>query len=442
MKRYWKIIPAVFTFLCIYSTSVYAQVLDQIIVVIGDDMIKQSDIENQALLLKQQGEPADKCAIFKELVMQKFLVDKARIDSLEVSDNEVNNEIDRRIRIISGNKGGLEQLEAFYGKSELEIRNDWKPVIKDQLMAQKAQNAIIGDVEVSPNDIRAYYTKNSERMPMIPTRYEYAQIVIKPAISEATDKAIRKKVEEIRERAIQGENFSKLAVLYSDDTESAKAGGLLGDYLSRGELIPEFAAVAFRLKEGEISRVVKTDFGYHIIQMIELKGEKAKLKHILIKPPVNAEEMQKAYTKADSIYKALGDSLSFEQAALKFSADEKSNKNGGICMNPYTGTPKFEKDMIDPTTWHTLKTMKAEEVSAPILSYDDKGSQVYKIIKLISFTPEHKATVLEDYSDVKEMALEDKKQRTIGQWMRKKKTEIFFSIKSEEYSSCDLNFED
>ena len=263
--------------ICSFAAVSAQSVLDQIVVVVGDDMIKQSDIENQQMLLEQQGEKTSKCEIFKEMVMQKFLVDQSKIDSVVVSDGEVAKEIDRRISILTGTKGGLAQLEEFYGKTEFEIRNDWKPVIKDQLLAQKVQNSIIGDVEVSPNDVRMFYMSHKDSMPKVPTRYELAQIVIKPTITAEEDKALRKKAEEIRQRAINGENFSKLAVLYSDDSESAKIGGLLGDYMSRGDLVSEFAAAAFRLKEGEISRVVKTDFGYHIIQMVELKGEKAKL---------------------------------------------------------------------------------------------------------------------------------------------------------------------
>lgn len=434
------ILLSTFTFICIHSFA--QQVLDQIIVVVGDDMIKQSDITNQQMLLEQQGEKATQCDIFKEMIMQKLLVDQAKIDSLEVSQAEINKEIDRRIAVISGSKGGLSQLESFYGKSEFEIRNDWKPIIKEQLLAQKEQNSIIGSVEVSPNDVRLFYKDNSDSMPNIPTRYEYAQIIIKPEVSAEADKALRKKLEDIRQRALNGENFSKLAVLYSDDAESAKMGGSLGDYLSRGELVPEFAAVAFRLKEGEISRVVKTDFGYHIIQMVELKGEKAKLKHILLKPQVTVSEMQRTFAKADSIQKAICDTFSFEQAALKFSADNKTNKNGGLYMNPYTGTPKFEEGMIEPTVWYTIKTMKPGEISEPFLSYDNNGAQVYKIVKLVSCTPEHKASLVDDYSDVKGMALEDKKQDVLNQWMQNKLSQIFLSIKSEDYQNCDLNFND
>ena len=174
--------------------------------------------------------------------------------------------------------------------------------------------------------------------------------------------------------------------------------------------------------------------------MVELKGEKAKLKHILLKPQVTVASMQKAFQKADSVRKAISDSLTFEQAALKFSVDEKTKNNGGLYMNPYTGTPQFEENMIEPTTWYTLKEMKPGDISEPILTYDDKGSQVYKILKLVSYTTEHKATLLDDYSDVKEMALEAKKENVLNQWMKKKMSEIFLSIKSDEYKNCDLKF--
>ena len=216
----------------------------------------------------------------------------------------------------------------------------------------------------------------------------------------------------------------------------------MGDYISRAELVPEFAAVAFRLKEGEISRVVKTDFGYHVIQMVEIKGEKAKLKHILVKPQVTVGEMQAAYAKADSVRKAICDTFSFEKAAQKYSMDDKSNKNGGLYMNPYTGTPKFEEGMIEPTTWYTLKNMKQNEISEPIMTFDDKGTQVYKILKMVSNVPEHKASLVDDYADIKELALEAKKQSVLNQWMRNKKSQIFMSIKSDEYKQCDLRFED
>ena len=242
-----------FTLFLISSTIQSQVVIDQIVAVVGDEMIKQSDVENQYFQLKQQGtkvSESDKCKIFEELLFQKLMIDQAKIDSIIVSDEDVDAEIVRRIDMFTGESGSIQKLESFYGKSELEIRSEWKTLIKEQLLAQRMQASIVGSVEVSPNEVKKFYlTIPSDSLPIIPVQYEFAQIVIKPQISASEESEIKKKLEEIRVRAMNGENFSKLAVLYSDDTESAKSGGLIGDYMSRGELVPEFAAVAFRLKE-------------------------------------------------------------------------------------------------------------------------------------------------------------------------------------------------
>ena len=229
--------------LCIGITA-HAQtpiVLDQIVAVIGDEMIKQSDIENQAIQMKQFGAKDNEivpCKLFEDMLFQKLLVHQARIDSIAVSDSEVDGEINRRIDMFVGEAGSIQKLETFYGKSELEIKTEWRPLIKEQIMAQRVQSGIVGSIEVSPNEIRKFFTAlNPDSIPLIPLQYEYAQIVIKPKLSETEEAEIKKKLEEIRQRALKGENFSKLAVLYSDDTESAKMGGLLGDYISRGELV-------------------------------------------------------------------------------------------------------------------------------------------------------------------------------------------------------------
>lgn len=428
--------------LCIGITA-HAQtpiVLDQIVAVIGDEMIKQSDIENQAIQMKQFGAKDNEivpCKLFEDMLFQKLLVHQARIDSIAVSDSEVDGEINRRIDMFVGEAGSIQKLETFYGKSELEIKTEWRPLIKEQIMAQRVQSGIVGSIEVSPNEIRKYFTQlNPDSIPLIPLQYEYAQIVIKPKLSETEEAEIKKKLEEIRQRALKGENFSKLAVLYSDDTESAKMGGLLGDYISRGELVPEFAAAAFRLKEGEISRIVKTNYGYHIIQMIELKGEKAKLKHILLRPKPSMTTIQQAGKKADSVYTLLRDTLKFERAALLYSSDEKTKNNAGKYINPYTNSSKFEAQMIEPTVLHSIKNLQPGAITQPVLTYDETGMQVYKIFKLISVTPEHKATLLDDYQTIKEMALQEKKQKAISQWISNKQESTYISLPDSKYSTC------
>lgn len=440
-----KVICAV----CVVLVSIVTQaqtpiVLDQIVAVIGDEMIKQSDIENQALQMKQFGakeSEIEPCKIFEDMLFQKLLVHQSRIDSLNVSDSEIDGEINRRIEMFVGETGSLQKLETFYGKTELEIKTEWRPLIKEQILAQRVQSSIVGNIEVSPNEIRKFFTNlNPDSIPTIPLQYEYAQIVIKPVLSDTEEIEIKKKLEEIRQRAMKGENFSKLAVLYSDDSESAKMGGLLGDYISRGELVPEFAAAAFRLKEGEVSRIVKTSYGYHIIQMIELKGEKAKLKHILLRPKPSNATIQQAGKKADSVYTLLRDTLKFERAAVLYSADEKTKYNAGKYINPYTNSSKFEVQMIEPTVLHTIKNLQVGQITEPILTYDESGMQVYKIFKLISVTPEHKATLLDDYQTIKEMALKEKKQKVISQWITNKQESTYIKLPDSKYSSCTFKY--
>lgn len=427
------------------SSHSYSQVvIDQIIAVVGDEMIKQSDIENQIIQMKQFGAKEtdiNPCKLFEDLLFQKLLVDQARIDSVIVSDNEVDNEINRRIAMFTNESGGLAQLESFYGKTELEIKTEWKPLIKEQLMAQKIQGTIIGTVEVSPNEIRKYFsTIIPDSIPMVPQQYEFSEIVIKPKITALEETEIKKKLEDVRQRAIKGENFSKLAILYSDDTESAKNGGLLGDYVSRGELVPEFAAAAFRLKEGEISRIVKTNYGYHIIQMVEIKGEKAKLKHILLRPKVSNQTIQATSARADSIYKLLRDTLSFETAAAKYSDDEKTKYNGGKYINPYTNSSKFEVSAIDPNVLYSIKKLKPGEITEPMLGYDETGMQAFKIIKLISITESHRATLIDDYQTIKEMALQDKKQNLVTAWIKQKQDKTYINFPDSKFKQCDFKY--
>ncbi len=434
-----KILLSLFFLTCVYSVQSQI-VLDEIIAIVGDDMIKESDISNQILQLKQQKKAVsenEKCELLEELLVHKLLVNQARIDSVEVTDAEINDEINRRIDIFVGEEGSISKLEEFYGKNELEIKTEWRPLVRDQFLAQRKQGEIVGDIEVTPNEVKKYYSSlNKDSLPVIPVQYEFAEIVMEPEASDEEVKYIKDKLEGIRQRAIKGENFSKLVVLYSDDTESAKLGGQLGEYMSRGELVPEFSAVAFRLKEGEISRIVKTDFGYHIIQLVELKGEKAKIKHILLRTRQTPDAMQKTLESANGIYARLKDTLDFAVAAKLYSTDKTTKNNGGIYMNPYTGSSKFTSDAIEPGILYTLKSLKPGEISEPFLSYNSTGRKVYKIVKLISVTPEHKANVIDDYDQIKDLAISEKKEKALAAWVQNKIGTMYIKFRSDKYNDC------
>jgi len=423
------------------STVFSQKIIDEVVVIVGSEMIKESDIQNQFIQMQNSGEKISKCQLLEDLLFQKLLVEQANIDSLPITDADIDSEIKRRIENFTGQEGGLAKLEEFYGKSALEIKTEWRPLVRDQILAQRMQNSIVSEVQVTPNDVKKFYSSlPKDSLPKMPIQYEYAQIVIQPKVTHEEELAIKEKLEGYRQRAIKGENFSKLAVLYSDDLESAKNGGSLGTYMSRAELVPEFSAVAFKLKEGEISKIVKTTFGYHIIQMVELKGEKAKLKHILLRPKTSAESLSIAKNLADSIYTALQDSLTFEKAALRYSADKKTKNNGGIYVNPYTGSSKFQTEAIDPTILYTIKGLKSNDISKPFMSRDDTGVQVYKIVKLIKVTPEHLVSLTEDYDQVKAQALAEKKQKAIEAWVKEKQETIYINFKTDRYSKCDFKY--
>lgn len=415
--------------------------VDKIVAVVGSDIIKDSEIENQLLQMKQQGilSPGfDKCDMLEELLYQKLLLDQSKLDSIEVTDKQIEDEINRRVQYLTEQIGSAEKLEKYYEKSILELRTEWRVKIKEQMLAQKMESNLLNPIEVTPNDVRLFYENSpKDSLPMLNPQFEILQIEIKPPVSKEQEKELRRKLEEYRTRIISGESFAKIATLYSDDPGSARNGGSLG-FMSRAELVPEFANVAFKLKPGEVSRIVKTDFGFHIIEMVERRGEKVHVRHILLTPEVTSQVLGEARALADSVYQLiLNDSTDFKRAAYQYSDDENTKNNGGLYVNPYTGTSKFDSKQIDPSTIHEIKSLKVGDVSKPFLTTDMQGKQVYKIIKLVSQTEAHQATLKDDYSIIKELALEDKKNTHMEKWVAQKISNTYIKI-DEKYKDCDF----
>jgi len=413
--------------------------IDHIIANVGSDIIKDSEVENQYIQMKQQGlltPSVTKCSILEDLLYQEILVDQAKVDSIEVSDKEIEDEINRRISYLSEQIGSIEKLEKYYNKTVFELKTEWRYLIKDQLLAQRMEGSLLNSIEVTPSDVRQFYSESpKDSLPIINTQYEILQIEVAPPISKEEEKELKASLNELRERVLKGESFSKLATLYSDDPGSSQKGGSLG-FMSKAELVPEFANVAFKLKPGEVSRIVKTDFGYHIIEMIERKGDKVHVKHILKSQKVNTITLSKAKARADSIYDLLAkDSISFKNAAYRFSDDEDTRNNGGRYMNPYTGSSKFEANQIDPGTVDVIKKLTVGDISTPFLSNNLQGKQVYKIIKLVAKTESHKASLKDDYSTLKDLALEHKKNKKLEDWIKNKQASTYILI-GDKYSGC------
>lgn len=417
------------------------KVIDKIIAVVGDKIILKSDIEKQKIQLSMQGYSLSDnidCRLMDELLLQNLLLYQAQIDSLNVSNAQVEAELERRINYFAQQIGSIDKLEEYYQKTVDEIKNEFKDEVRKQILIEQMRDKITSKVEITPTEVKTYFNSlPQDSLPLINSQLKIAQIVLYPKIPKEAKQEAYNKIKELRERILNGEKFSTLAILYSEDIESAKKGGELG-FVNRKDLVTEFAAVAFKLKKGEVSKIVETQFGYHIIQLIERRGERINVRHILITPKVPVKNLLKTENKLDSIADLIEkDSLSFEEAAIKFSEDEESKKNGGILINPYTGTTKFEADQIDPSLFFIVDKLNPGEISKPVIFTDNTGKQAYRILKLLERIPPHKANLNDDYNKIKDAALANKKNNELNNWVNKKINETYIRI-DNDYYNCNF----
>ncbi|MCG3166950.1 MAG: Chaperone SurA [Bacteroidia bacterium] len=439
-----KLLSILLTAYCLLTTVV-AQPVDKIIAVVGSNIIMMSDVEAQYLQILGQGyaeDPTIKCDLLEELLFQKLLVNQARLDSVEVSDEQVEEELNRRLRYFIGQIGSEEKLEEYYKKSIVEIKDDFRELIKDQLLAQNMQYKITGEVKVTPAEVRDYFSKiPSDSLPYINVELEIGRIVKKPIISKKEKDVAKARAEELRQRILDGAKFETMAKLYSEDPGSAANGGELG-FFGRGNMVPEFEALAFSLNGKEISEVFETEYGFHFLQVIERRGEQVNARHILITPKTSENDLTGSKIFLDSIYDLLmKDSLTFTEAAEKFSDDEADKNNGGIVTNPQTGSTKFEMDQlssIDPTLFLTIDKMKVGEFSKPIITSSQDGKQAYSIILLKSRTEPHKANLRDDYQKIQTAASTMKESNLVREWIEKKIATTYVRI-DEAYLNCDFN---
>ncbi len=440
MKRFIYLITIFIT----SATIIYAQnndslIVDQVVARVGDRIILQSDIEAQYSQVVSHGNAGQdlKCQILEELLFQKLLLNQADIDSVYVTDDEIDAELNARLQIFIDQMGGITKMENYFHKSIYEIKEDLKKVLEDQIRAQRMQQQLTKDIKITPSEVRDYYDQlPKDSLPIVDATIEVKQIVIKPKITKEQEQQIIDRLNQMRQEILSGEKrFEVLAIMYSDDPGSATKGGELG-FMSRAELVPEFAAAAFALKPGEVSKVVKTKYGYHIIQLIERKGERVNVRHILIIPKPTPAEIAAAQKRADSIYNLIvNDSLSFEEAAMKFSDDEDTKNSGGLLVNPRTGEPKFTLNELPPNIRFDVKDMQAGEISKPIRTIDNTGQTVFKIYKIKNRTEAHVANIDQDYQMIMDMALQHKKQKFLDEWTREQLKKTYVHI-DPMYLNC------
>jgi len=415
--------------------------IDQIVAIVGKQVILQSDIENQVLQLRAQGYYSSgdlKCETLEQVLYSKLLVNQAILDSVEVNDSEINSEMERRLNYFINQIGSEEKLEEYYKKSIPEIKEEFREVIREQMLAQRMQQKTTADIKVTPQEVKAFFNNiPKDSLPIINTEFELEQISLHPKVEETEILRIKDQLREFKERVNNGESFATLAVLYSEDPGTAAKGGELG-FVGRGDLVPEFSAAAFNLKEGEVSKIVKTDYGYHIIQLIEKKGERINCRHILLKPKISPAEKLKARQQLDSVVTAIRkNEMTFKQACWKYSEDENTRLNGGVMVNPTTGNTKFEAAQLEPKVAMAIQNLKVGDITEPFEAEDDKGQTVYKIVLLKAKSEPHSANLKDDYQRIQDLTLEKKNNEFMEEWVNKKLKSTFVHI-DDSYKNCNF----
>ncbi len=414
------------------------KIIDEVVAVIGDKKILYSDIEKGILQLKEGGEKitdATRCMILEQLMIQKLLLNQSEVDSIKVSDSQVESELDSRMQYFINNFGSQEKLESYFNKSIIEIKQDTRQEVRDMMLSKEMRRKITEGISVTPSEVRAYYKElPQDSLPYINAEVEYNQILVYPKSSEQAIIDVREKLLNIREKIINGASFAALAVINSEDG-SAVRGGDIG-WLSKAELDPEYAKAAFALKKGAISKIVETSFGYHLIQCLDKTEDRIHTRHILMKPKIDLLEEQAAIARLDSIVRLVRlDSVKFNQAAMRYSQDEDSRLSGGQAVNPMRGGVRWSMDEFQPNEYNLINKLKVGEISDPYKSMDNKGKSVFKVIWLKSRTNPHVGNLKDDYNLFKSRALQIKENEKVNEWVEEKARATYIRL-SEDYSKC------
>lgn len=426
------------------TSTAQDKVVDQIVAIVGGNIILKSEIERMHIEQQAQGVTTEgdmKCEILENFLVDKLLVAEAELDTLiEVTPSQVNQRMDQQMAMYVSYIGSEKAVEEYFKKSIVEIKSEMREGIRNQLLSQQMREKIVQDVTVTPSEVRYNFRNLKEtEIPTIPTQYEYAQITFQPVIDLEEDNRIKSRLRDIKKRIEDGSSFATMAVLYSE-CPSAKDGGVIG-YSGRAELDPAYAAVAFNLKDDKISNVVRSAFGYHIVQLVDKKGDKVNTRHVLMKPKISVEAKEVAYNRLDSLAKMIrNNEIAFEEAAQIFSYDKNTRNNSGIVINPNSMSSKFSVEELDPDVSKIITQMNVNEISAPFESIDRETQlPVFKIIKVLKKIDSHKADLQNDYQKLAEMYLMKKKEGVFNDWINKQQSETYIRIDAT-YANCNFNF--
>ena len=434
----------------LFSVQVFAQnnVIDEVVWVVGDEAILKSDVESERLNAQYEGRRFDGdpyCVIPEQLAVQKLFLHQAEIDSIEVSDQDVLAEVEMRTNWFIDQMGSKEKMEEYFNKTSSQIREMLRETVRNSKLVQKMQQQIIGDVKLVPADVRRYFNNlPQDSIPYVPTQVEVQIITVEPKIPQEEIDRVKKTLRDYTERVESGDvSFSLLARMYSEDPGSARRGGEYG-FQSRSQLVPEFANVIFNMTDPKkISKVFETEYGYHIAQLIEKRGDRVSYRHILLKPKVEEKEMEKALVHLDSIANRIrNEKYRFEEAAPYLSHDKDTRNNKGLMVNPLTGTARFEMQDLAQVSQEVAKVvegLKVGEISDAFTMIDKKGKEICAIVKLKSRIEGHKATISEDYQRLKSMVQEKLGEEKLQKWILEKQKNTYVRI-NEEWVKCDFKY--
>lgn len=438
----WAILCA--ALMCVQMVA-QDNVIDEVVWVVGDEAILKSDVEEARMYFMMSGtniEGDPYCVVPEQLAIQKLFLHQAAIDSIDVTDQEVFNELEREINMRVNQFGSREKMEEYYGKTSTQIREQLRETVRDRMVMERMQETILGDIKLTPSEVRRGFSKMSgEEIPFVPTQVEVQIITQQPEIPIEEIERVKAELRSYAERVNNGEaQFSTLAVFYSQDTESARRGGEL-DFFGRGEMVPEFSNVAFNLTDpNKVSKIVETEFGYHIIQLIEKRGDRMRARHILRKPEVSAESLQASLEKLDSVAKAIRSGEMEFNDAVQLSADKNTRKNFGLMSNEMTLSSRFELQELPQEVAKVVYTMNVGEISEPFVMIDKKtGKEICAIAKLKSRIEGHKANPNDDYQVIKDVMIAKMKQQKLEEWIKKKQETTYVRI-NENWCDCEFQY--
>jgi peptidyl-prolyl cis-trans isomerase SurA len=447
MKKFYVLFVLVCCPLCMIAQD---NVIDEIVWVVGDDAILRSDIETQRLYMQNEGQRMEGdpyCVIPEQIAIQKLYLNQAKIDSVDVSETQVLQSVEQWMNWAVNQFGSKEKMEEYFNKKYSQLKEERKEMVREQQIIQQMQRGLVGDIKLTPSDVRKFYNQiPKDSLPVIPATVEVQIITMEPKIPFEETDAIKARLRDFTEQITSGKmEFSTLARLYSEDMESAKRGGELG-FTSKTSLLPEFANVAFNLSDPKrVSNIVETEYGFHIIQLIEKRGDRINCRHILLRPKVSEKEISEATTRLDSLYSDIqANKLTFEEAATFVSYDKDTRNNKGLMVNQNYesssyGTPKFEMQELPQEMGKVVYNMQVGEISKPFTMITNKQKEVVAIVKLKVRTETHKANMTDDYQALKTMVENRKKDELLKNWIAQKQKTTYVRI-SEGWRNCDFQF--